>query len=100
MLEGKGEAGDIMFSPLEAQEGKITTTLQCSSTPSPAVAKPSLSPLPSLVEEKNSKKRGGKKKRLEALLSYQQRLVVEKRVATQQADDGTCRFSIATFSYC
>ena len=66
---------------LKHKRGKITTTRQCSSTPSPAVAKPNFSPYSSLAEkEKGEKKKNGSgsKKRLEALLAYHQRLVTEK----------------------
>ena len=61
---------------LKHSKGKIVTTLSCSVSRIPDARSPS-PPAPA-SKPKKRRKRGGGQKRLEALLSYQQRLVQEK----------------------
>ena len=61
---------------LKHSKGKIVTTLSCSVSRIPDARSPS-PPAPA-SNPKKRRKRGGGQKRLEALLSYQQRLVEEK----------------------
>ena len=64
---------------LEYTKGKVTTILKCTMAKKPNARAPK--PLSSSQAEKKmtkKKNKGGKKKRLEALLSYHQRLVEEK----------------------
>ena len=73
---------------LKHSKGKIVTTLSCSVSRIPDARSPS-PPAPA-SKPKKRRKRGGGQKRLEALLSYQQRLVEEKglppsRLMLQQA---------------
>ena len=60
---------------LKHSKGKVIATLQCTRTVKPPTL--SLSPSPS-AKEKKKKRKGGKKKKLEKLLAYHQRLVEEK----------------------
>ena len=61
---------------LTHSKGKIVTTLSCSVSRNPDARSPS--PSVPASKPKKRRKRGGGKNRLEALLSYQQRLVKEK----------------------
>ena len=58
---------------LKHSKGRVTATLQCTTTVKPFTSSPSLSP-----SAKKKKRKGGKKKKLEKLLAYHQRLVAEK----------------------
>ena len=60
---------------LKHSKGRVIATLQCTRTVKPPTL--SLSPSPS-AKEKKKKRKGGKKKKLEKLLAYHQRLVEEK----------------------
>merc|ERR1712001_638408 len=61
---------------LKHSKGKVIATLQCTtqSTPSALFSSTSLSP----SAKRKKKKKGSKKRKLEKLLAYHQRLVVEK----------------------
>ena len=77
MLGGVGEARGQCSLLLKHSNGRTETILKSSlMNPEPKV-KRSSPPAPSLVERKKRNK-GNKKKRLEALFAYHQRMVVEK----------------------
>ena len=65
--------GEECSLQLKHSKGRVTATLQCTTTVKPFTSSPSLSP-----SAKKKKRKGGKKKKLEKLLAYHQRLVAEK----------------------
>ena len=72
--EGMVKRGKECSLLLKHSKGKITATLQC--TTSTTLSSSTSSPSSSAKKRKKSK--GSKEKRLKALLDYHQRLVVEK----------------------
>ena len=65
--------GEECSLQLKHSKGRVTATLQCTTTVKPLTPSPSLSP-----SAKKKKRKGSKRKKLEKLLAYHQRLVVEK----------------------
>ena len=70
--EGMVKRGEECSLLLKHSKGKVVVTLQCATpSPSPTLTSPA-------KKKKKKKRKGNEKKRLEALLAYHQRLVVEK----------------------
>ena len=72
--EGMVKRGEECSLLLKHSKGKITATLQCTTSTTLSSSTPS----PSSSAKKRKKSKGSKEKRLKALLDYHQRLVVEK----------------------